>query len=421
MSYLKGVFYNTPLNNNDIPQADLNIANKFRSNPLPWKGQFSPQLIEVIIKKYGHNATHILDPFLGSGTSLLEAGTLGISATGSEINPAAILLAQTYENINLTVEERECEIAKVSRMLNATPELVQPILVPQETKSNPDKIKKKLLFIHDKFKSDKIALQLVQSLIILLDFYKSDLSAKKVQIEWNKLKKLIISLPFSLSPLKATLSDARKLSLIDNSIDFVITSPPYINVFNYHQQYRASTEALVENILGVAKSEIGSNRKHRGNRFLTVIQYCLDMSLVFNELNRVCKNGTRVIFVVGKESSVRKTRFFNGELVSEVASVANGFDLVMRQERVFTNRFGQKIFEDILHFDSPSLPEDDSNVIDNARKIAHRVLFSAKKYAPAESLDDLNAAILSIDNVSPSPFLNNEKFENIIESRELVV
>jgi len=48
-------------------------------------------------------------------------------------------------------------------------------------------------------------------------------------------------------------------------------------------------EALSWNVLKVAKSEIGSNRKHRSNRFLTVIQFCLDIAQTFNEMVRVLK------------------------------------------------------------------------------------------------------------------------------------
>jgi hypothetical protein len=36
-------------------------------------------------------------------------------------------------------------------------------------------------------------------------------------------------------------------------------------------------EVLGFDILKVAASEIGSNRRNRGNRFITVIQYALDM------------------------------------------------------------------------------------------------------------------------------------------------
>ena len=93
----------------------------------------------------------------------------------------------------------------------------------------------------------------------------------------------------------------------------VLTSPPYINVHNYHQQFRRSTEALDWDVLSFARSEIGSNRQNRANRFLTVIQYSLDMALALRELARVARPGARLILVLGRESFVRGGRFFNGE------------------------------------------------------------------------------------------------------------
>ncbi|HRF93979.1 MAG TPA: hypothetical protein PLZ51_02230, partial [Aggregatilineales bacterium] len=81
-------------------------------------------------------------------------------------------------------------------------------------------------------------------------------------------------MPYSTMPIDVILADARAMPVPQQSIDFVLTSPPYINVLNYHQQYRTSIESFGYNILQIAKSEIGSNRKHRSNRFLTVIQYC---------------------------------------------------------------------------------------------------------------------------------------------------
>jgi len=55
-----------------IPQEKLNILTKTRSNPLAWRGQFSPQLIEAILNTYCLPNSIILDPFAGSGTVLLE-------------------------------------------------------------------------------------------------------------------------------------------------------------------------------------------------------------------------------------------------------------------------------------------------------------------------------------------------------------
>ena len=83
------------------------------------------------------------------------------------------------------------------------------------------------------------------------------------------------------SPIILAYTNSCVNNINNDSIDFVITSPPYINVFNYHQNYRKSVEATGFNVLEVARSEIGSNRKFRSNRFLTVIQYALDIYQVF--------------------------------------------------------------------------------------------------------------------------------------------
>ena len=47
-----------------------------------------------------------LDPFLGSGTLLFEAGRVGLAAFGSEINPAAFKIAITYRLINFSLARR---------------------------------------------------------------------------------------------------------------------------------------------------------------------------------------------------------------------------------------------------------------------------------------------------------------------------
>jgi hypothetical protein len=247
--------------------------------------------------------------------------------------------------------------------------------------------------------------QILETLIVLLDFFKPDLSADKVFTVWNKLQSLVIELPFSERPIQVFHADARKTPLPDSSVNLVITSPPYINVFNYHQQYRASMESLHWDLLRVARSEIGSNRKHRGNRFLTVIQFCLDIAQSLNELVRVCRPGTRLIFIVGRESMVRGTPFFNGEIVTEVSHRALGFDLILKQERVFRNRFGQDIFEDILHL-APPVSKPDHAFLERARTIAQDVLEFALAQAPDKAKEGIELALTNINQVSPSPLFN---------------
>ena len=78
---------------------------------------------------------------------------------------------------------------------------------------------------------------------------------------WQKIKKYLIGLPYSEAKIHAELGNAKHISLNNDYADLLITSPPYINVFNYHQKYRRSVEELGFNVLNIAKGEIGSNRK----------------------------------------------------------------------------------------------------------------------------------------------------------------
>jgi SAM-dependent methyltransferase len=399
-----GIYQKTSLNTSEVPQSDLNIENKLRSNPLAWNGQFSPQLIQVLLRAYATSGTNVFDPFLGSGTVLLEAGRARIAASGTEINPAAIALSQTYKLINVASEQRRSHLSDVQQMLcREFPDNLPLFRKPEEAQKEltPEQIKSRFAELLPAVE-ERLQYQLLETLVALVDFYKSDLSVDRIFATWSKLSQLVIELPYSQGKIDVYHADARKTPLPSSSVDLVVTSPPYINVFNYHQQYRASMEAINWNLLRVARSEIGSNRKHRGNRFLTVIQYCLDMAQTFYEMARICRPRSRLIFIVGRESTVRGTRISNGEIVAEVAHRALGFDLILRQERVFLNRFGQNIFEDILHF-SPPRNRPPRDFMADAREIAREALVAAYSTAPGKAKDDVKSAIEGIDAVKPSP------------------
>ncbi|MFG6373937.1 MAG: hypothetical protein K1W04_07340 [Oscillospiraceae bacterium] len=106
-----------PIDKISIPQCNLDIENKTRSNMFAWNGQFSPQFIETLLSSYAHDEDIVLDPFAGSGTTLCEAGRKGLSAYGMELNASAYYMAKTYELINRTISERQSLIFTIEHIL----------------------------------------------------------------------------------------------------------------------------------------------------------------------------------------------------------------------------------------------------------------------------------------------------------------
>jgi hypothetical protein len=62
-----------------------------------WTAKFIPQIPRRAIQRYARPGDVVLDPFVGSGTTLVEAARLGHAAWGTDINPLAyrIALAKT--------------------------------------------------------------------------------------------------------------------------------------------------------------------------------------------------------------------------------------------------------------------------------------------------------------------------------------
>jgi len=381
-----------------LSQDVLNIANKTRNNPLAWRGQFSPQLVEALLRTYAPSNAIVLDPFVGSGTVLYECARLGMVGLGVEINPAAATLARVYQLTNLPRHNRQELLAHLHQILSPLldeemPLFTSPGLSAKDAKANLIKVTNQVTEQNERL--------LLEALICISDYDRNSNLPLGIQRAWNRLSDLVLSLPYSKNPIKVALCDARALPLPENSIDFVVTSPPYINVFNYHQQYRQSMEALGWDLLEVAPSEIGANRKHRGNRLLTVIQYCIDMAAALFELQRVMKPSCRVVMIVGRESNVRKTPFYNGKILERVATETAGFTLAFKQERVFKNKFGQHIYEDVLHLLSLDTPHMETEP--NVRQIALEILQDARYRIPKEVGNDLSDAIQQVDLVKRSP------------------
>jgi hypothetical protein len=203
-------------------------------------------------------------------------------------------------------------------------------------------------------------------------------------------------------------------------VGFVITSPPYINVFNYHQNYRRSVEVLGWDLLRVARSEIGSNRANRGNRFSTVVQYCLDIAAVLQEISRVLHTRGRAVFVVGHESKVLGVPFYNADIIQQIATASGLFEVTLRQKRVFTNRFGEAIREDVLNLVKSSNEVVRNLTLQVARSVARSALETGVGVVPANNGRLLSEALARIHDIHGTPVFSSLNYRGY-QTRDLVM
>jgi hypothetical protein len=78
----------------------------------PYLGKFIPQLVEVLLERYFRPGQHVLDPFAGSGTTLVQALESGLDATGVDVAAFNCLLMQVKtRRYNPFVLERELRAA----------------------------------------------------------------------------------------------------------------------------------------------------------------------------------------------------------------------------------------------------------------------------------------------------------------------
>lgn len=76
-----------------------------------YKGKFNPQVVKSILNIFGVAAgSKVLDPFCGSGTTLVECAHLGAQGTGLDLNPFAVFLANAKLQALVTPHERLQEI-----------------------------------------------------------------------------------------------------------------------------------------------------------------------------------------------------------------------------------------------------------------------------------------------------------------------
>jgi len=96
----------------DVSLGFLDVAERDRTKHVhrlhPYLGKFIPQLVEYFLAKYFEPGQTVIDPFCGSGTTLVQAAEMGINAIGIDISEFNTMIARAkLARYDLPLLERE--------------------------------------------------------------------------------------------------------------------------------------------------------------------------------------------------------------------------------------------------------------------------------------------------------------------------
>jgi len=92
--------------------------------------------------------------------------------------------------------------------------------------------------------------------------------------------------------------DARSLAIRSDSIDLVVTSPPYVSVIDYAKANRLVYTWMGWDLSADIRAELGARSKRQ--RAKAVDEYLHDMRLCWQELHRVLRKGAFCAIVIGE-------------------------------------------------------------------------------------------------------------------------
>ncbi len=349
----------------DLPQR---VRTKHVHSLHPYLGKFVPQIAEIFLRKF--LPTTVCDPFSGSGTTLVEAATLGINAVGCDISSFNSLVT-TVKTGKYDVDVLEYETDDIlNRSLNTSQPQLSESRTPYQPSDYltawfaPEALKALLAYerlIHEYRYSDALRLILSRAArsARLTTHFDLDFPKQPQTEPYHCYKHGRICTPtqnaaqflqrYSLDTVRRIreFSDVRKdvaLSIITGDtrtvefprFDLVITSPPYVGLIDYHEQHRYSYELL--GLPWKADKEIGAAAS--GTSIKAREAYVNDMAQSFANVRRGLAKGGRVVVVVNDKLGLYDT-------IREQA----GFEMETRLERHVNRRTGRRagdFFESIL-------------------------------------------------------------------------
>lgn len=347
----------------------------------PYLGKFVPQLVEIFLRRYFESGQRVLDPFAGSGTTLVECSTFGAHSIGIDISAFNVLLTRAKTAIyNPFVVEHDLRdaLGKLEQFVGARAGQIsldaELVDVATETVSSSAYLRewydiralaellfyRSLLSNYDSGELLAVVLSRAARSARLTTHFGLDFPKKPQTEPYQCAKHRRICRPtreahkflrrYTLDTIKRVKEyerlrseadaivlhgDARSTDY-DARFDGLITSPPYPGRIDYHEQHRYAYELL--GLEDRRDDEIGAAEK--GTSKAAVGAYVTDMVAVFGNARRHLCKGARVIIVIDDSRS----------LYDDILREA-GLTIDERRKRHVNRRTGRRageFFEEII-------------------------------------------------------------------------
>jgi hypothetical protein len=237
----------------------------------PYLGKFIPQLAEVLLSRYFGPGQHVLDPFAGSGTTLVQALESGLDGTGVDVAAFNCLLMDVKTRpYNPFVLEQELRAAH-ARIGERTAARPSGYL---RSWFAPDAVRELLAFraLVDEYQhADVLRVVLARAARSArrtthfdLDFprepqlepywcHKHRRECRPVETASQFLRRYTLDTLARLKEFARVRARERTATVIHGDVreerlsqrfDGIVTSPPYPGLIDYHEQHRYAYELL---------------------------------------------------------------------------------------------------------------------------------------------------------------------------------
>ena len=305
----------------------------------PYKGKFHPQMIRALLNilKLKPGET-VLDPFIGSGTTAVEALLLGINCVGIDISPLCVIQSKVKTESVFALNEilrarnsvvSQCEFPLGKGVVKNLYETIWKISNPQVRDFY---LMAYLVAVSDRERRRK-------------DFNTSFITNVDRMIgSVSDLAEVAEELSLRLGRVDIRRGDCRKIDLRSNSVDGIITSPPYSVALDYVANDAHALRLLEYDLESFREQFVGV----RGRGSERVELYNQDMIACYKEMFRVLKKGRCAAIVIGNAT-------YNGEEIKTVEFTIEqcerlGFKLVRNLEKIIFGLYNVMQKESILIF-----------------------------------------------------------------------